>query len=108
MNNPGITIEIPDAAVAPAEEVRTVPLPSGATATIRPGKGRDIRLALMAVGTPFDSGRYRFALMARKIKIDGRQLTLEAMDELPEDDVETLMVEVSGPSPSPKAPAGSA
>jgi len=108
MNNAGIKIEIPDTAAAPVEEIRTVPLPSGAVATIRPGKGKDIRLALMAVGTPFDTGRYRFALLARKVKIDGKQLTMEEVDELPEGDVETLMVEVNGERPSPTAPAGSA
>jgi hypothetical protein len=108
MTNSGITIDVPEAAAAPAVPEREVPLPSGAVATIRPGKGKDIRLALMAVGTPFDAGRYRFALLARKVKIGGKQLTMEQMDELSEDDVEALMVEASGQSPSPLTAGGSA
>jgi hypothetical protein len=98
MNNPGITIQIPDAALA--DEGRDVTLPSGAVARIRRAKGKDVRLAMMAVGQPFDPGRYSFAVIARTVKIDGKPITMEQVDELDGDDATALMAEVNSARPS--------
>lgn len=93
----GITVEVPDGA---AEDEPPFDLPSGAKASMRRGKGRDVRLAMMAVGQPFDSGKYLFAMIARRTKVDGKQLTLEAIDDMEEADVERLMEEVQKGRPS--------
>ena len=99
-----VEIVIPETTAA-VPDGREVTLPSGKKASFRRGTGKDVRLALAAVGQPFDSTRYLYALIARTAKIDGRPTTMEAIDEIDAEDAETLLEEVRKPSPSPKAPA---
>ncbi len=94
----GLRVEVPDAP-QPADE-REFELPSGRKGVMRRAKGKDIRLAMMAVGQPFDSGKYLFAMIARRTKIDGKQLALEQLDEMDEEDVERLLEEVQKGRPS--------
>ena len=99
----GIRIEVPE---APAQMWGPeIALPSGAKATFRRGTGKDVRLALAAVGQPFDSTRYLYALIARMAKIDGKPVTMEGMDELDAEDAEKLLEEVRKPGASRKEPA---
>jgi hypothetical protein len=90
--NGGVTVHVSD--VDATESLREVRLPSGGTAMVRCGRGRDLRLAQMAVGQPFDELRCEFALIARLITIDGRKITMEEVDEMPIRDVLALQQEV--------------
>lgn len=99
----GIRIEVPDAAPADVWGPE-VALPSGAKVRFRRGKGKDVRLALAAVGQPFDGTRYLYALIARTTLIDGKPVTMEGVDDLDADDVEKLLEEARKGRP-PVAPA---
>jgi hypothetical protein len=101
MENPGITITVPD---APTPDVPEIELPSGRKARFRRGTGKDVRLALSAVGQPFDGTRYLYALIARMAMIDGKPTTMEAIDDLDAEDAEMLLEEVRKPRPSPITP----
>lgn len=70
-------------------------LPSGGHVIIRQGKGRDLRLGLMAAGPGADQYRILFSLMARVATIDGKMVTLEGIDEMDLEDVQTLIQEGS-------------
>jgi len=77
-----VEVIIPDAPAVGSVEHEIV-LPSGKKAVIRQGTGKDSRLAMMAVGLPFDWGKYRYAVAAMVTKIDGKQITMEAIDAMP-------------------------
>lgn len=85
---------------------REVQLPSGSHATIRCGNGRDLRLAQMAAGEPFDDARFEYALIARLTMLDGRKIKMEEVDELPIGDVLVLQREVSAANFPPPAAEG--
>ncbi len=103
--NQGIKIEVPDGSAAGEVWGPDLALPSGKKAQFRRGTGKDVRLALAAVGQPFDGTRYLYALIARMAKIDGKPTTMEGMDDLDAEDAEKLLEEVRKPRPSPAAPA---
>ncbi|HUC16983.1 MAG TPA: hypothetical protein VMA37_04755 [Acetobacteraceae bacterium] len=103
----GIRIKVPDAVASGDVWGPEIELPSGTKVQFRRGTGKDVRLALTAVGQPFDSTRYLYAMIARTSRFDGKQITMEAVDDLDAEDVERLLEEARKPSPSPKAPAES-
>jgi len=102
----GIRIEVPDGAAAGEVWGPELGLPSGKKVQFRRGTGKDVRLALAAVGQPFDGTRYLYALIARTVRIDGKPVTMEGVDDMDADDAERLLEEVRKPRPSREAPAG--
>jgi hypothetical protein len=88
----GLTVHVSD--VSESESPHEVQLPSGAIAMVRRGKGRDLRLAQMAVGQPFDDVRFEYALIARLTTIGGKKVTMEEVDEMSIGDVLVLQREV--------------
>ena len=66
-------------------------LPSGKECILRGGKGRDVRLAMMAAGTKADPYRLSMALLAQLITVDGKQVPFEAIDDWDMADVFALM-----------------
>lgn len=74
---------------------KTVTLPfSGATAVIRRGTGRDISLGGQAVDVGKDGVmRLQVSILARKISVNGKPLTLEDLESMDEEDVWFLMAE---------------
>ncbi len=91
----GIQVQIPDAALAPASGEHEITLPSGARASIRQGVGRDLRLAQMATGQPFDPLKFEYALLAQLCTVNRKKLTLEQIDTLPINDVLELQGEMN-------------
>jgi hypothetical protein len=73
--------------------MKEISLPSGKTATIKEGKGKDSQLALRMCGG--DSSKYLSALMSVLCEIDGAKLVMEDIEELPLRDYNTLMAEFS-------------
>lgn len=69
-------------------------LPSGAVADIMPGVGRHLRLAARVIPDGSDAITYEFGLISVKTLYNGRPLTIEELDELPEDDVSTMLAAV--------------
>lgn len=65
----------------------TITLPSGATATIRKGQGRDLRIAKKMCEVPDEVG---YALIAVLARVDGQELDLDGVLELPLGDTLTL------------------
>ncbi|MGH7120611.1 MAG: hypothetical protein ACREFP_16750 [Acetobacteraceae bacterium] len=105
----GITIEIPDAAVAPAGTTE-ITLPSGAVAAVRQGTGRDLRLAQMAAGQPFDALKFEYALLAQVATVEGKLVRMEQIDAMRIDDVLELqgaMNRVNFPTRKPASEAAS-
>lgn len=66
-------------------------LPSGKTATIREGKGKDSQLALRMCNG--DSSKYLSALMSVLCEIEGKKIVMEDIEELPLKDYNSLMAE---------------
>lgn len=99
-----LDIKLPDSdAFAGA---RTITLPSGKTAAIRSGFGRDLRRAQQAAGT--DAGAFMFALLAMLVQIDGRAIAMEDLDEMSLADVMALQTEAAPNFPEPAStPAAS-
>lgn len=82
---------------------KTVTLPSGKTATIREGKGRDLLQAQRLVGKDTDAMPY--ALIALRCQIDGAPIVYEdVLDVLSDADVLALMGEILPPA-VPQQPA---
>lgn len=75
---------------------REVDLPSGAKATVREGKGRDLLHATRMAGGPNDPMRMVFGLVASLVTVDGRALTLEDVEDMSLPDVLKLQQEVMG------------
>ncbi len=72
---------------------KTLTLPSGKTATIENGKGRDLLQAQMKAKT---ADEIPYALIAELVEIDGQKLVYEDILELDLEDVIALQAEVSG------------
>lgn len=72
---------------------KTLTLPSGKTATIENGKGRDLLQAQMKAKT---ADEIPYALIAELVEIDGQKLVYEDILDLNLEDVITLQAEVSG------------
>jgi len=86
------------AATAPAG-VKTVTLPSsGKVATIRKGKGKDMRIAARHVNPAQDPIGYAMALAAQLTEIDGNPVLPEDLDEMEMDDVGAIMSALPGKS----------
>jgi hypothetical protein len=100
-----------DKATADARgEVRTLMLPSGKTAAIRKGVGRDLMRAQRAVGTATDPSAVVFALIAELTQIDGSRIVYEDVLAMDLADVLALQGEVAGanfqlPPPPPSPPS---
>jgi hypothetical protein len=75
---------------------RTINLPSGKTAEVRAGKGRDLIRAHRAVAGSGEPMSISFALVAELARIDGKQLVYEDLLEMDLDDVLTLEAVVAG------------
>lgn len=75
---------------------RTITLPSGKTAELRKGKGRDLMRAHRAVAGNSEPMSLGFALIAELAQVDGKPLVYEDILEMDLDDVLTLEGEVSG------------
>lgn len=95
---------------APAQS-RSIVLPSGKTAVIRRGKGRDLMRAQRAVIGNSDPTAVVFALIAELAQIDGAPIVYEDVVEMDLGDVLILQAEVTGanfPEPAPDSPAPAA
>lgn len=76
------------------ENIRTsFTLPSGKKVIFLRGKGRDLRMALMAAGPGADQYRILFAIISQLALIDGKRMTMEGIDDLDFDDVMELQGE---------------
>src|ERR1700758_4738168 len=90
---------------------RSVMLPSGKTAAIRRGKGRDLMRAQRAVAGNPDPTAVVFALIAELTRIDGTPIVYEDVVEMDLGDVLVLQAEVTGahfPEPAQDSPAPAA
>jgi len=77
------------------ESNRTIELPSGATAEVRKGLGRDLmRAQRTAAGG--DASAVVFALIAELARVDGRKVVYEDVLEMELADVLALQAEVVG------------
>lgn len=97
---------------AARSEIRSLTLPSGKTATLRKGRGRDLMRAQRAVAGNPDPTAVVFALIAELAQIDGAPIVYEDVLEMDLDDALTLQAEVTGanfhePAPGSPAPAAS-
>lgn len=102
----GIRIEVPDGAATTGEAWGPeFALPWGGKAQVRRSKGKDFRLAQMAIGEPFDAGKYDNALTARLCRINGKQATIEQIEALEGADFLTLKLKASEASVPPKPAA---
>jgi hypothetical protein len=94
-----------------ALQLRTITLPSGKTAALRRGKGRDLMRAQRAVAGNPDPTAVVFALIAELSQIDGAPIVYEDVSEMDLGDVLVLQAEVTGanfPEPAPTSPAPAA
>jgi len=93
---------------AVALQLRSITLPSGKTAGIRKGKGRDLMHAQRAVAGNPDPTAVVFALIAELAQIDGAPIVYEDVVEMDLGDVLVLQAEVTGanfPEPAQAFPA---
>jgi hypothetical protein len=79
-----------------SDDRRQITLPSGKTAEVRKGKGRDLIRAHRAVAGNSEPMSVSFALIAELARVDGKPLVYEDILEMDLEDVLTLEVEVSG------------
>ncbi len=89
---------------------RVVTLPSGKSATVRRGFGRDLMRAQRAAGGSGDPGAVVFALIAELVEIDGAKILYEDVLAMELGDVLALQAEVAGenfqfPPPAPLQPS---
>lgn len=77
-------------------KTRKITLPSGAVASIREGKGRDLLAATRAAGGANDPMKIAFGLIAALVTIDGRALMIEDVEDMSLADVFKLQGEVMG------------
>ena len=91
------------------EEVREMTLPSGRTALVRKGKGRDLMRAHRAVAANPEPIAVEFALIAELVQLDGKPVVYEDVLAMELADVLALHAEVMGGGPDganfPIAPA---
>jgi len=77
-----------------AEHIRQIDLPSGRTASIRRGKGRDLMRAHRAVAEHPEPLAISFALIAELAQIDDKPIVYEDFMEMDLDDVLFLQAEI--------------
>ena len=90
---------------------KTITLPSGATAEVRKGRGKDLMRAHRAVRGNDDPMAISFALIAELANIDGKAIVYEDVLEMDLADVLALQTEIIGSDfqlpPLPSSPASS-
>ena len=77
------------------QETRTIELPSGKSAEVRKGFGRDLMRA-QRVAAGGDASAVIFALIAELTRVDGRKIVYEEVLEMELADVMALQAEVIG------------
>ena len=99
------------ATTEPHGKVKQITLPSGATAEVRKGRGKDLMRAHRAVRGKDDPMAISFALIAELTNIDGKTIVYEDVLEMNLSDVLTLQTEIMGSDfqlpPLPSSPASS-
>ena len=99
------------ATTEPDGKVKQITLPSGATAEVRKGRGKDLMRAHRAVRGNDDPMAISFALIAELTNIDGRTIVYEDVLEMNLSDVLALQTEIMGSDfqvpPLPSLPASS-
>lgn len=73
---------------------KTITLPSGKTAELENFKGKHVREAQKIADG--DAGKVMFAMIALTVKIDGKGVVMEDLDEMDGQDVIALMGEFGG------------
>jgi ethanolamine utilization cobalamin adenosyltransferase len=73
--------------------VKKIQLPSGKTAVIKDGQGKNLLMAQRIAGNPDEVA---FALTAELVEIDGQKIVFEDILEMPLADVIKLQAEVTG------------
>ena len=90
-------------------DTKTITLPSGATAEVRKGRGKDLMRAHRAVRGKDDPMAIAFALIAELTNIDGKPIVYEDVLEMGLADVLALQTEIMGSDfqlpPLPSSPA---
>jgi hypothetical protein len=90
-------------------DTKTITLPSGATAEVRKGRGKDLMRAHRAVRGKDDPMAIAFALIAELTNIDGKSIVYEDVLEMGLADVLALQTEIMGSDfqfpPLPSSPA---
>ncbi|HTU54969.1 MAG TPA: hypothetical protein VMF62_13460 [Acetobacteraceae bacterium] len=94
MNNPGLTIEVPDAAFG-AGWSEPIALPSGRKAQVKPVTGRMLIQAQKLAGRDASALESNCATIAVAARIDGRQLRYEEAQDLVAGDIQALVDEVN-------------
>lgn len=85
--------------VTKPDGARAVTLPSsGQIATVRKGKGKDMRIAARHVNPAQDPIGYAMALAAQLTEIDGKPVVPEDLDQMDMDDVGAIMGALPGKS----------
>ncbi len=99
------------ATAEPHGKVKQITLPSGATAEVRKGRGKDLMRAHRAVRGKDDPMAIAFALIAELANIDGKTIVYEDVLEMNLSDVLALQTEIMGSDfqlpPLPSSPASS-
>ena len=99
------------AVIAIAGPTKTIRLPSGATAEVRKGRGKDLMRAHRVVRGKDDPMAIALALIAELTNIDGKPIVYEDVLEMDLADVLTLQTEIMGSDfqlpPLPSSPASS-
>ncbi len=99
------------ATAEPHGKVKQITLPSGATAEVRKGRGKDLMRAHRAVRGKDDPMAISFALIAELTNIDGKTIVYEDVLEMNLSDVLALQTEIMGSDfqlpPLPSSPASS-
>jgi hypothetical protein len=103
-------VKLREAAEAEQQYRRLLILPSGKSAAIRRGLGRDLMRAQRVVGVSSDPNAVVFALIAELVEIDGEKIVYEDLLAMDLNDVLALQSEVAGanfqgPPPVPSQPS---
>ena len=103
-------VKLQDAPEAGRKDLRFLLLPSGKSAAIRKGFGRDLMRAQRVAGTSSDPTAVVFALIAELAEIDGARIVYEDLLAMDLNDVLALQAEVAGanfqdPPPAPSLPS---
>ena len=89
-------VELQDIAKSERRDHSVLVLPSGKSAAIRKGCGRDLMRAQRVVGASNDPNAVVFALIAELVEIDGEKIVYEDLLAMDLNDVLALQSEVAG------------
>lgn len=103
-------VRVAESSVNDRPDPKLLTLPSGRTASIRKGLGRDLMRAQRAAGVSADASAVVFALIAELAEIDGKRIVYEDVLAMDLSDVLVLQAEVAGgnfqdPPPVPSLPS---